>query len=308
VALELRDAYVWDFWTAYDANTHRHHVFFLHAPRSLGDPDLRHRHARVGRAVSDDLVYWELRDDPLPEVAGIDDLAQWTGSVVRDRDEWWQFTSGLSRSDDGSRQRIGSATSTDLRTWSRTELTLEADPLWYQPDDGQMAWRDPWVVQDDDGLWHMYVSARDVGGEPGCGVVGHAVSRNLRRWEVCPPLSAPTGFFECLEVIQVVQVEGRWVLLFSCLSPEMPGAAAGSGGVWSVPVDGPGAPVDVASAVRVTDERLYVGKVVHDLGTPYFLAFRNTDARGDFVGGVIDPVPVGWRADGRGLAITLPVG
>ncbi len=123
-------------------------------------------------------------------------------------------------------------------------------------------------------------------------MVGHAVSRNLRRWEVLPPLSAPTGFFDCLEVIQVVQVEGRWVLLFSCLSPEMPGAPAGSGGVWSVPVDGPGAPVDVASAVRVTDERLYVGKVVHDLGTPYFLAFRNTDARGDFVGGVIDPVPV----------------
>ena len=53
---------------------------------SLGDPDLRHRNARVGRAVSDDLVYWELREDPLPEAAGIDDLAQWTGCVVRDRD------------------------------------------------------------------------------------------------------------------------------------------------------------------------------------------------------------------------------
>jgi len=170
-----------------------------------------------------------------------------------------------------------------------------------------MAWRDPWVVRDDDGLWHMYVSARDESGARGAGVVGHAVSRDLARWEVTAPLSAPTGFFECPEVIQVLEVEGRWVLLFSCLSSDMPGAAPGSGGVWSLPVDGPGAPVDVAAAVRVTDESCYVGKVVHDLGTPYFLAFRNRDARGDFVGGVTDPVPVTWRPDGRGLRTSSPV-
>jgi beta-fructofuranosidase len=137
-------------------------------------------------------------------------------------------------------------------------------------------------------------------------VVGHAVSDDLVDWEVRPPLSAPTGVFEWLEVIQVVQVEERWVLLFSCLSAEMPGASPGAGGVWSVPVDGPGATVDVASAVRVTDERLYVGKVVHDLGAAYLMAFRNTDAAGVFVGGVIDPIPVTWRPDGRGLALLVP--
>ena len=76
------------------------------------------------------------------------------------------------------------------------------------------------------------------------------------------PAERPTGRFEWLEVIQVVEVEGRWALVFSCLAAEMPGAAAGSGGVWSVPVDGPGSPVDVAAAVRLTDEWSYVGKVV----------------------------------------------
>ena len=50
----------------------------------------------------------------------------------------------------------------------------------------------------------------------------------------------PTGRFAWLEVIQVTRVEDRWVLVFSCLSAEMPHAAAGSGGVWAVPVDWPG--------------------------------------------------------------------
>ena len=206
------------------------------------------------------------------------------------RDAWWLFTTGITNADDGAVQRIGSASSSDLETWTRTGLELE----------GGEAWRDPWVVRDEGGLWHMYITARDA--DTGSGVVGHAISVDLLDWEVGPPLSDATGFFDQLETIQVVQVEGRWVLLFSCLSTEMPGAAPGSGGVWSVPVDGPGAPVDVASAVRVTDESLYVGKVVHDLGTAYFMAFRNQGPAGHFVGGVTDPIPVTWRPDGRGLA------
>ncbi len=309
MSFELRDDFVWDFWTTYDDHSRRHHLFFLHAPTSLGDPDLRHRDARVGHATSGDLVGWKRLPDPLPEPAAFDDLAQWTGCTVRGPDAWWLFTTGLSRGDAGRVQRIGSATSVDLARWTRTGLTLSADPGWYQlssPDWPEEAWRDPCVVQADDGRWHMYVTARDAGGAPGSGVVGHAVSDDLVTWVVQPPLSAPTGSFEWLEVIQVVQVEGRWVLLFSCLSPEMPGAPEGAGGVWSVPVEGPGAPVDVAAAVRVTDEQLYVGKVVHDRGAAYFMAFRNRGPDGHFVGGLIDPVAVTWRPDGRGLAIVMP--
>ncbi len=83
----------------------------------------------------------------------------------------------------------------------------------------------------------------------------------------------------------------------------MPGAPAGAGGVWSVPVQGPGSPVDVSAAVRVTDESLYVGKVVHHRGAAYFMAFRNSGPAGGFVGGITEPVPVTWRQDGRGLAL-----
>lgn len=307
MSLTLPDAWVWDFWTAYDEEQALHHVFFLHAPTSLGDPEQRHRNARIGHAVSADLRTWRRRPDPLPDVArGFDDLAAWTGCTVRADDRWWLFQTGLSAEDGGLVQRIGAATSRDLTTWQRTDLRVTADPRHYQQSCAawpEEAWRDPWVVPDADGTWHMYVTARAASGDPGCGVVGHAVSDDLRTWEVRPPLSRPTGVFEWLEVLQLVQVEGRWALLFSCLGEQMHGAAPGAGGVWSVPVAGPGAPVDVAAARRLTDESLYVGKVVHHDGSPYFLAFRNRDRSGRFVGGLTDPSDIRWRQDGEGLAL-----
>ncbi len=152
----------------------------------------------------------------------------------------------------------------------------------------------------------MYVTAQ-VPGESGHGVVGHATSRDLETWEIGPPLSEPTGRFDQLEVISLTEVEGRWVLLFSCLSTEMPGAEPGGGGVWAVPVEGPGAPVDVRRAVRLTNEGLYVGKLVamRD-GTTRFLAFENRGEDGRFRGGVIDPVLVAWGADARLELVDLP--
>jgi beta-fructofuranosidase len=308
VTFDLDDAYVWDFWTAYDEAARATHLFFLHAPRTLRDPDLRHWSARVGHAVSTDLRSWERLPDPLPDPRpGLDDLATWTGCTVRGHGRWWLFTTGLSRADEGRVQRVGSATSEDLVGWTRTPLLLEADPRHYQslspawPDE---SWRDPWVVQDPDdagGTWHMYVTARHPDGAPGSGVVGHATSTDLVEWTVRAPLSRPTGLFQWLEVMQVVQVEGRWALVFSCLSPEMVGARPGDGGVWSVPVDGPGAPVEVAAAVRLTDERWYVGKVVEHEGRAFLMAFRNQGPEGAFVGGLDEPVPLRWRDDGRGL-------
>ncbi len=199
-------------------------------------------------------------------------------------------------------QRIGAARSADLVTWEPTDLVLEADPRWYDVGDGEVHWRDPWVVRDAAGTWHLYATART--GGPGSGVVGHATSVDLREWRVGPPLSASTGRFDWLEVLQVVEVEGRWVVVFNCLAAEMPHAPAGSGGIWTTATAGPGQPVDVSAAVRLTDEASYVGKLVADReGRWQLLAFRNRDAGGEFVGGVGDPVPVRWRADGLGLEL-----
>jgi beta-fructofuranosidase len=300
-------SWVWDSWQVFDEQAGRHHLFYLHAPTSLGDPELRHRNARLGHASSADLVAWQSHPAPLPSpLDGLDDLATWTGCTVRGDDGWWLFTTGLSRRDDGRVQRIGAARSDDLETWERTPLVLTADHALYQASCAtwpEEAWRDPWVVRDHAGTWHMYVTARDHSGIEGSGVVGHATSLDLVTWEAGPALSLPTGRFEWLEVISLVQVDGRWALVFSCLSEQMPGACPRSGGVWSVPVEGPGSRVDVAEAVRLTGEELYAAHVVERAGTSYLMGFRNRDDDDVFLGGVDLPREVRWRADGLGLEV-----
>lgn len=313
--LELHDDWVWDSWLADDGGVF--HLFFLCAPRSLGNPDLRHSHARVGHATSTDLTHWtRISDAVLPSQVGYDDRAVWTGCVVRDGEGWRMFRTGISVSEPGPVQRIGCDLSPDLTMWTpdpSRQWPLEADPRWYATSDTDEHWRDPWVVQDGDGLWHMYITARvvptastDEGATTGEGAVGHAVSPDLATWEVRPPLSGP-GRFDQLEVMQVVEVEGRWVLVFSCLAPEVVGGRPGDGGVWSIPIDGPGKPVDLARAVRLTDESVYVAKVIQDRsGDWQFLAFINQDERGDFVGAITDPVRVSWNAAGSGLVLDHP--
>ena len=78
--------WIWDSWYVHDGDDY--HAFFLAAPRSLGDPDLRHWSAVAAHAVSADLLEWRHLPDALaPGEAGrFDDQAIWTGSVVRDGD------------------------------------------------------------------------------------------------------------------------------------------------------------------------------------------------------------------------------
>lgn len=324
--LDLVDDWVWDFWVVDDpraGDDEEHlHAFFLHAPRSLGDPDLRHEHARVGHAVSRDLSTWRVLGDAVTPQAppAFDDLATWTGSLVRHDDAWWMFTSGITRQTGPRVQRIGFSRSADLTRWERVPGTvMDLDPRWYvdqaaaDPQDpaAETHWRDPFVIADptEPGLWHAYITAKTlhpITGEP-TGVVGHATSYDLERWEVGPPLDLSLGRFDQLEVISLDQVDGRWVLIFSVLGAQVPGAAPGDGGVWSVPVAGPGAAVDVSQATRITNERLYVGRTVRLRdGSSRFLAFvneRDDDAYpgGRFVGGLTPPLRVGWRPDGAGL-------
>ena len=80
--LRLEDHWVWDSWIADDGDLY--HLFFLQAPRSLVDPARRHTAATVGHATSRDLVSWDYLGECFgPADTGFDDLAIWTGSVVR---------------------------------------------------------------------------------------------------------------------------------------------------------------------------------------------------------------------------------
>ncbi|KUG53865.1 glycosyl hydrolase family 32 [Kocuria rosea subsp. polaris] len=304
---ELPSSWVWDFWFADDGE--QYHLFFLKASRALQDPDRRHWRASIGHATSDDLRQWQEHADaivPADEPA-FDDLATWTGSVVRDDTGLWHmFYTGVDRAGKGLVQRIGSATSPDLFTWTRSETVVEPDERHYEklsqrawPDE---AWRDPWISRSPDGHgWHMLVTARAKAGNPDQrGVVGHAFSPDLASWEVLPPLSAPDSGFGQLEVLQTATVDGRDVLLFSCLGTELSTerkTRAERGGIWAVNAPGPLGPFDISSAYLVADESLYVGRLVQDRqGRWQMLAFENTDDSGTFVGRITDPLQVTWEA------------
>ena len=170
--LRLAASWVWDFWIADDGD--RYHLFFLKASRALLDPDRRHWRATVGHATSTDLITWtEHADAVIPDDSpAFDDLATWTGSVVRDdTGRWRMFYTAVSRAEDGLAQRISSVVSDDLFTWHREEdrQVLEPDARWYETAETRewpdQAWRDPWVFRGQDG-WHMLITARRTTGRP----------------------------------------------------------------------------------------------------------------------------------------------
>jgi len=300
--LRLADSWVWDFWLADDGD--RYHLFFLFASRALHDPELRHRRASVGHAVSRDLVSWDRVEDALVagEPGDFDAVATWTGSVLRaPNGRWHMYYTGAHDEPDGFVQQIGLATSDDLMTWQKDPASplVVADPRWYETLDDydwvDESWRDPWVFADPEGHgWHMLITARrNAGPRLDRGVVGHATSPDLMTWEVHPPLSQPGGFGQ-VEVTQVEEVDGQAVMLFSCLSSEMeadrPGAL--TGGVWAVAAPSLLGPFDLSRAVLLTEDTLYSGRLVKDRrGEWVMLAFRAASGSG-FVGDIGDPIPL----------------
>lgn len=317
--LSLPDSWVWDFWTVERATGAgpEYHLFFLYASKALHDPERRHVRAAVGHAVSDDLVHWRRVVDALVhgEPGDFDETATWTGSIVADPAGGWRmFFTGMTRLAGGLlRQQVGAAVSDDLLTWHKVpeNPVTTADPRWYETivevdgrPVGDEAWRDPFVYADPSGDgWHMLVTARaNTGPNDDRGVLAHATSPDLRTWTVHPPVTRPGSGFVHLEVAQVAQVQGRTVLLFDCLGTELTGGRPGRGGVWSLLLDGPvpdaGRPWDVTRASRLTDEQLYVGKLLTDpAGRTVLMAFHNTAPDGSFGGVISDPRPVRWEGD-----------
>ena len=302
MSLSLPDKWIWDFWFAHDPQGSVH-VFYLQAPRDIGDPDLRHWNVSVGHAVSDDLVRWRLRPDALEPstLPAWDDMSTWTGSIIRHDERWHLFYTGTSDVEQGLVQRIGMAVSEDLDNWERCAApVIEADSQWYErlgsawPDE---AWRDPWVFRGEDGLFHLLITARSNTGEVferGC--IGHAQSADLLAWEVTGPITTP-GEFGQLEVPQVLEIDGTWFLLFCCdakhQSPARRRRGVGSGTFY---VPGPSAlgPFDINGALPLQVDRRasrYAGRIVEHYG-PHFISWLRTGENAEFIGGLPDPVPV----------------
>lgn len=322
--LRLDDTWVWDSWIADDGD--RYHLYFLQASRSLGDMGLRHVNARIGHASSTDLVDWDYHGECFsPSEAGFDDMAIWTGSVVREHGRWRMFYTAVSHA--GHHlfdQRLGSAVSSDLQNWERTgtQPVVLPDSRWYKtlathpgptsgPDveNSSETWRDPLVFADPDGDgWHMLVSARDVrAAKNDDGVVAHATSPDLVGWTLGPPLCEPGAGFGQLEVLQNKCIDGRWVLVFTCHPQEMTEerkAELGHHCTWSLPSPGPLGPWDISLARGFAAEPdLFAAPLVQQRdGSWAFVGFRNLEPYGTDAFHIIDPIPVTLDDEGYVVA------
>lgn len=307
MGLRLDDRWVWDWWCA-DTGS-EYHAFFLQAPRSLGDPELRHRRATIGHAVSEDLIDWRILPDairPDPEGAW-DDVSTWTGSTIRHDGRWYTFYTGTTAKDGRHDlvQRIGLAISDDLLDWHKHPANpiMAVDPRWYEVGDHEAwretAWRDPWVFPDPDGDgFHALITARRPDGPTLTrGVVGHARSSDLVDWEVQPPLSGPTQFGH-LEVLQSEVVEDTPTLLFCCASsdiaPErrrrLPEETTGSFLATGQSLLGP---FDIDGARQLPVPGLYSTRMVRDrAGEWVLLGFTFGTDTVPFAGELSDPIPL----------------
>jgi beta-fructofuranosidase len=316
MTLRLPDKWVWDFWLVRDGRDY--HAFYLQAPRSLGDPELRHLNASVGHAASKDLRHWRVLPDALSAgpAGAWDDRAVWTGCVVRERGRWHMFYTGVSVEGDAVVQRAGAATSEDLIRWRKHPKNplIEADPRYYeQRDEGAVGyermWRDPWVFKHrQTGDYHALITARTIEGpSDGRGVIGHACSSDLVRWETLPPLTEP-GHFYALEVPQLVELGKRYYLLFSTWAGAHSAARRKEtrlepvGGTHYLVAEAPLGPFRFSTHDFLIGDpvgSLYSGKLVEGPdGRPYFLAWRNIAPDGTFVGELADPFQV--AVDGEG--------
>lgn len=214
--------YLWDFWLIYEGPDY--HLFYLQAPRSLPDPELRHNAATISHAVSSDLCSWRDKGEVLrPGSPGEwDDISVWTGSVIRRDGLYYMLYTARSSAEQGAVQRIGLARSSDLYYWEKYagNPVMEAEPEYYEKfgssDYYWESWRDPYLFYSAaERYYYAFITARAATGELDArGCIAAARSKDLINWDVLPPACFPGTFCE-MEVPQVSLYGDRFFLLFS---------------------------------------------------------------------------------------------
>ena len=279
VPLRLPDHWLWDFWFAVDGDDV--HVFYLQAPRALGDPELRHHNATIGHAVSRDLRRWEVLPDALG--ARRPRRVRRPRHVDRQRRAPRRPLAPLLHRHRARRGRRGAA---DRPRHLRRPADLGARraaarsrPALVRP--RALARPVGRVGPGARALGHVHL--RHVGGR---GILAHAHSPDLRTWTTGPPLSPPTGHVQ-LEVPQLVRHNVGWWMLFSDVF-------AGSGIHYlSAPERlGPYAAESRDLLPRSRPRQHYAGRLLDHGGERLLFAWLMDDEDGAFVGELSDPMPL----------------
>ena len=304
----LNEEWVWDSWYLHEGELW--HGYFLKAPKSIGDPELRHWNVTQGHATSKDLKSWNYLGtcfEPCKHDSW-DDYTTWTGSVVKESDNFWHlFYTGTSRSEEGLYQRIGHAISEDLHNWERVGDGLCLDLVgpnaqiyenqhiigfWHD-----RAMRDPWVMQNPSGEgWLMYFTARvsGVSEANNSGAIGFATSSDLYSWTLQKPVFS--GGFGQLEVPQVFPVNNRWYCLFCTAkdhySIEQKSKVQSTSGTHYLIGNDPLGPWEIAPG-RFFDGndpcKRYAARILQLGNDLKILGFRDVATNGSFGGYIMDP-------------------
>lgn len=316
MALRLEDKWIWDLWIAVEGADY--HVYYLQAPRSLSDPELRHRNVTIGHAVSQDLRSWEILPDalqPAREQGAWDDFTTWTGSVLQYEGLWYMFYTGGKRAENALIQRIGFAVSKDLIYWERfpDNPVIQHDPQRYEPFDPEVwhdhTWRDPWVVKDPGSdSFYAFITARvNHGPQDGRGVIALARSIDMKTWEILDHVTE-TGNFGYMEVPQVVRANEKYYLLFSTVKDfhsqerrrttrQTP--VTGLHYLVAEKLTGPYRFTTDAFLLGDPVGAYYAAKILKDSYDDWvLLPMRYLDEQGRFVGEMHDPIPLHFRNDG----------
>lgn len=87
----------------------------------------------------------------------------------------------------GEREICHAVSASPEGPWNHADFVISPDSAIYK----DTVWQDPWLWQDDAGLWHMILGAEEKKDAGRCGCIAHCTSDNLNDWVVHPPLYAP---------------------------------------------------------------------------------------------------------------------
>jgi beta-fructofuranosidase len=219
------DMWLWDPWFIKEGDTY--HMFHLQSPK-MEDSEQRHNHATIGHATSKDLIHWETLSNPLSlgEEGEWDDMAHWTGSVIKKGDLYYLFYTGRGTQRSFYSQHIGYATSKDLITWKKhpkNPISTSGKHYCSTEDgeahnfDGIPAWRDPFVREEPNtAQYFMAIAGRAkkdaVNRLNGC--VALETSPDLETWTDHPPIFSPHTFDQ-IEVPQIWYHRDQYYLFFA---------------------------------------------------------------------------------------------
>jgi beta-fructofuranosidase len=290
-----RKKWLWDSW--FVVNKDKYHVFYLQS-KKFKNSERRHDYSSIGHAVSKDLKSWEEIGLALGkgEKDSWDDLALWTGSVIKKDGRWYMFYTGRGKKD-RLVQKIGLAISDDLVSWEKVDnFVLEVDGRYYQKDFGINnlgkigAWRDPFVFRKGK-KYYMTLSARARGKDKeynGC--IGLAVSEDLINWKIRKPIFSP-GLYDEMEVNQVIYRGGFYYLFFGVAFDNLYSvenskrkSSKGLHCYYSKRLRGPYSPVNGNGVVVDGADKIYDIRLVKKGREYYGIGWLNRDDNGKFVG------------------------